>query len=138
MLAIVLSAILLLFQMGGHAAPKEGGLKADIERLADALTKRDLATLRTEISASRIYVDIEGRSGAYLSNSQTVVVLEDFMRTRDALQTRFELITDDGQSGSATGSLRARVRGREVSYKLNLGFILAENRRWLLTRISIK
>src|SRR5947209_17486659 len=125
MLAIVLSIFILMFQ----ASPKTSGLKADIERLADALQMRDLAALRSEISPSRIYVEIEGREGAYLSNSQTVVVLENFMRTRDAIQTRFELITDDGQTGSATGLLDARIRGRPVNYKLNLGFILSENKR---------
>ena len=138
MFAAVLFAVLFLFQSGGKAAPTASGLKADIERLSSALTKRDLATIRSQISDSRIYVEMPGTQKSYLSNSQTVVVLENFMRTRDALQTRFDLVTDDGQSGSATGTLQARMAGRIASYKLNLGFVLSESRRWILTRISIR
>jgi hypothetical protein len=119
-------------------APPTSALRTDIEKLTQALTKRDLTALRAEISSSRIYVEIDGRRGAYLSNSQAVVVLENFMRTRIAIQTRFDLITDDGQSGSATGFLAARIDGRPVNYKLNLGFILSENKKWLMTRLSLK
>jgi hypothetical protein len=132
MLALIISIFLSLL------SPMSSSLKADIEKLSDALTKRDLPTLRSEISSARIFVEIDGREGAYLSNSQTVVVLENFMRSRRAIQTRFDLITDNGQSGSATGILTAKVGGRVLSYKLNLGFILIENKRWVIMRLSIR
>src|SRR4051812_45755290 len=114
--------LVLIFSILLSSLSMSSGLKADIEKLSDALTKRDLATLRAEISPARIFVEIDGRQGAYLSNSQTVVVLENFIRTRRAIQTRFDLITDNGQSGSATGILAAKAEGRSVTYKLNLGF----------------
>jgi hypothetical protein len=132
MLALIVSIFLSLL------SPMSSSLKADIEKLSDALTKRDLPTLRSEISSARIFVEIDGREGAYLSNSQTVVVLENFMRSRRAIQTRFDLITDNGQSGSATGILTAKVGGRVLTYKLNLGFILIENKRWVIMRFSIR
>jgi len=132
MLALIVSIFLSVL------SPMSSGLKADIEKLSGALTKRDLPALRSEISSARIYVELDGREGAYLSNSQTVVVLENFMRSRRAIQTRFDLITDNGQSGSATGILTAKVNGRTLTYKLNLGFILLDNKKWVITRLSIR
>ncbi len=113
-------------------------LRGQIRRLADALNRRDLDTIRAQISPSRIYVEIADRTGAYLSNSQTLVVIESFIRSQTSIASAFDFVTDDGQNGSASGTLLTRKAGHSASYKLNFGFTKNGYNVWLLTRISIK
>ena len=113
-------------------------LRDQIRRLADALNRRDLDTIRAQISSSRIYVEIADRTGAYLSNSQTLVVIESFIRSQTSIASAFDFVTDDGQNGSASGTLLTRKAGHSTSYKLNFGFTKNGYNVWLLTRISIK
>ena len=113
-------------------------LSNQIQKLKDALNKRDIESLRAQISPSRIYVEIAQKPGAYLSNSQTAMVMESFIRTRSAISSVFDFITDDGETGSASGTLSATESGRQVSYRLNFGFILSSAGTWLLNRISMK
>ena len=118
--------------------PSDEKLRAQIHRLTDAIVRRDLDVLRSQISPDRIYVEISERTGAYLTNTQTVAVIESFLRTRTAVNCSFEFVSDDGHTGSAAGTLSARKEGRSVSYKLNFGFTKNEKGIWLLTRISMR
>jgi hypothetical protein len=118
-------------------------LRDQIGKLADALNQRDLKTVRSQISPFRIYVEIADRPGAYLSNSQTLVVMESFIRSQTSISCVFDFVNDDGFSGSASGTLVAWKNGRSISYKLNFEFTKSEATSgdrpyWLLTRIGIK
>ena len=122
-----------------------GTLRDQIGKLADALNRRDLKVIRSQIGSSRIYVEMTDRPGAYLSNNQTLVVLESFIRSQTSISSVFDFVNDDGLTGSASGTLVAWKDGRSVSYKLNFGFTKSENAiwtsdhpYWLLTRISMK
>ncbi len=113
-------------------------LREQLQKLTDAFSRRDLETIRSQISPDRIFVEIADRAGAYLTNSQTAAVIESFLRTRTAVNCSFEFVSDDGKTGSAAGVLNARSNGRSLSYKLNFGFAKNEKGVWLLTRISMR
>jgi hypothetical protein len=108
-----------------------------VQRLADALNHRDLAAIRAQIHPSRIYVEVDNKS-AYLSHSQTLVVMETFFKSRSSVTSTFDFVSDDGVTGSASGSLAARKDGKAVRYRLNFGFSRNESGAWLLTRISMR
>ena len=134
-------SVVLLFASFGFSSPaviNSGTLRDEIHKLADALNHRDLAAIRTQISPSRIFVEIADRPGAYLTSSQTVVVMESFIRTRTSISSSFDFVNDDGFEGSASGTLAARKDGLPVSYKLNFGFTKDSKGKWLLTKISMK
>lgn len=114
------------------------GLKEQVKKLTEALNKRDLEVIKSQIAPSRIYVEVSDRAGAYLSNSQTLVVMETFLRSRTAINAAFEFISDDGVIGSASGSLTARKDGRIIRYKLNFGFVKQDKGAWHLNRISMR
>jgi len=113
-------------------------LRDQIRKLSEAINKRDLETIRTLISPSRIFVEIGSKQGTYMSSSQTVAVVESFIRSRSAISTSFDFVTDDGQTGSASGMLSAVESGRAVSYRLNFSFLRGANREWLLSKITMK
>jgi hypothetical protein len=114
------------------------GLKEQVKKLTEALNKRDLEVIKAQIAPSRIYVEVSDRAGAYLSNSQTLVVMETFLRSRTAVNAAFEFISDDGVIGSASGTLTARKDGRIIRYKLNFGFVKQDKGSWHLNRISMR
>lgn len=114
------------------------GLKEQVKKLTEALNKRDLEVIKSQIAPSRIYVEVSDRAGAYLSNSQTLVVMETFLRSRTAVNAAFEFISDDGVIGSASGTLTARKDGRIIRYKLNFGFVKQDKGAWHLNRISMR
>ena len=116
----------------------EGPLRAQIERLFQALNKRDLETIKSQISPQRIYVEVSDKMGAYLTNSQTLAVMESFLRSHTALSAKFEFDSSDGGNGSASGSLTARKDGKTLTYRLNFGFTRNQRGAWLLTRISMR
>ena len=112
-------------------------LREQVRRLADALNHRDLAAIRAQIHPTRIYVEVDDKS-AFLSHSQTLVVMETFFKSRSSVTTTFDFVSDDGVTGSASGTLSARKDGRAVRYRLNFGFTKNDGGSWLLTRISMK
>ncbi|HET6511028.1 MAG TPA: hypothetical protein VFH43_02465 [Candidatus Kapabacteria bacterium] len=114
------------------------GLKEQVKKLTEALNKRDLDVIKSQIAPSRIYVEVSDKAGAYLSNSQTLVVMETFLRSRTAVNAAFEFISDDGVIGSASGSLTARKDGRLIRYRLNFGFVKQDKGSWHLNRISMR
>ncbi len=114
------------------------GLKQQVKKLTEALNKRDLEVIKAQIAPSRIYVEVSDRAGAYLSNSQTLVVMETFLRSRTAVNAAFEFVSDDGVIGSASGTLTARKDGRIIRYKLNFGFVKQDKGSWHLNRISMR
>jgi hypothetical protein len=114
------------------------GLKEQVKKLTEALNKRDLDVIKAQIAPSRIYVEVSDKAGAYLSNSQTLVVMETFLRSRTAVNAAFEFISDDGVIGSASGTLTARKDGRLIRYKLNFGFVKQDKGSWHLNRISMR
>ncbi|HET6511645.1 MAG TPA: hypothetical protein VFH43_05600 [Candidatus Kapabacteria bacterium] len=125
------------------AAPKallqtNSSLKDQVKRLTEALNKRDLDVIKAQIAPSRIYVEVSDKAGAYLSNSQTLVVMETFLRSRTAVNAAFEFVSDDGVIGSASGTLTARKDGRLIRYKLNFGFVKQTKGGWHLNRISMR
>lgn len=103
-----------------------------------ALNHRDLETIKTQISPTRIYVEIANKAGAYLSNSQTLAVMESFLRSHSSLSAKFEFDNAEGTSGSASGTLTAQRDGHTLTYKLNFGFTRNDAGIWLLTRISMR
>jgi hypothetical protein len=113
-------------------------LKDQVKQLTEALNKRDLDVIKSQIAPSRIYVEVSDRAGAYLSNSQTLVVMETFLRSRTAVNAAFEFVSDDGVIGSASGSLTARKDGRIIRYRLNFGFVKQTRGNWQLNRISMR
>lgn len=121
-----------------QVSKSNGKLKDQVKRLATALNKRDVEAIRSQIAPSRIYVEVANKAGAYLSNSQTLVVMESFLRTRTTVNTAFEFVSDDGHIGSAAGSLTARKDGKLVRYRLNFGFIKTAKGDWQLSRISMR
>jgi hypothetical protein len=114
------------------------GLKEQVKKLTEALNKRDLEVIKAQIAPSRIYVEVSDKAGAYLSNSQTLVVMETFLRSRTAVNAAFEFVSDDGVIGSASGTLTARKDGRIIRYKLNFGFVKQDKGAWHLNRISMR
>jgi hypothetical protein len=116
----------------------DGRLKEQVKRLAEALNKRDLEVIKSQIAPSRIYVEVSDKAGAYLSSSQTLVFMETFLRSRNAVNAVFEFVSDDGVIGSASGSLTARKDGRLIRYKLNFGFTKSAKGDWQLNRISMR
>ncbi len=113
-------------------------LRTQIQKLIVALNKRDLDSVRSQISPSRVFVEITTKPGAYLSNSQTILVMESFIRTRTGISSVFDFVSDDGRFGSASGTMTATEGGRRVSYRLDFGFVLSGGGSWLLSRISIR
>ena len=120
------------------AQATEGPLKQRILDLFAALNHRDLDAIKSQISPTRIYVEIMDKAGAYLTNSQTLAVLESFMRSHTSMNAKFEFDSADGDSGSASGMLTARRDGHTLSYRLNFGFTRNPRGAWLLTRISMR
>lgn len=120
------------------AYQSDGKLKEQVKKLSDALNKRDLDAIKAQIAPSRIYVEVGDKTGAYLSSSQTLVVMETFLRSRTAVNSIFEFVSDDGVIGTASGSLTARKEGRLIRYKLNFGFTKSSKGDWLLNRISMR
>jgi hypothetical protein len=116
----------------------DGPLKQQINLLFAALNHRDLETIKTQISPTRIYVEISDKTGAYLTNSQTLAVMESFLRSHTSLSAKFEFDSTDGDNGSASGLLTARRDGRTFTYRLNFGFTRNLRGSWLLTRISMR
>lgn len=112
-------------------------LRQQVQKLADALNHRDLAAIRAQIHPSRIFVEVDNKS-AYLSHSQTLVVMETFFKVRSSVTSTFDFVSDDGVTGSASGSLAARKDGKAVRYRLNFGFTRSDAGAWLLTRISMR
>jgi hypothetical protein len=113
-------------------------LRDQVKRLAEALNKRDLNVIRSLIAPSRIYVEVAGKEGAYLSKSQTLVVMESFLRTRSSLNAIFDFVSDDGAAGSASGFLSARKDGKLVRYRLSFGFVKTARAEWYLNRITMR
>lgn len=113
-------------------------LKGQVKRLAEALNKRDLDVIRSQIAPSRIYVEVAGKEGAFLSKSQTLVVMESFLRTRSALNAVFDFVSDDGNAGSASGFLTARKDGKLIRYRLSFGFVKTGHAEWYLNRITMR
>jgi hypothetical protein len=118
-------------------SPSDNKLREQVERLTDALNHRDLAAIRAQIHPTRIYVEVDNKA-AYLSHSQTLVVMETFFKTRTSVTSTFDFVSDDGITGSASGTLSARKDGRSVRYHLNFGFTRTDAGAWLLTRISMR
>jgi hypothetical protein len=116
----------------------ERTLQNEISRLFEALNHRDLETIKSQISPSRIYVEISDKTGAYLTNSQTLAVMESFLRSHNSLSAKFEFDNSDGENGSASGTLTASRDGHTIAYKLNFGFTKNPHGNWLLTRISMR
>ncbi len=114
------------------------GLREQITKLFAALNKRDLEAIKAQISPNRIFVEISDKAGAYLSNSQTLAVMESFLRSHTAVSAKFEFDSKEGTNGSASGALTARKDGRTFTYRLNFGFVLNDKGNWLLTRISMR
>lgn len=113
-------------------------LKDQIAKLSLAINHRDLEAIRTQFGASRIYVEIADKAGAYLSGNQALVVIESFLQARSAINSNFEFVSENGTNGSASGSLAARKDGRVVTYKLNFGFTKGGDGRWMLSRVSMR
>ena len=148
-LAIALLAVLAAsFHYEAAAEPRvatpkallqtNSSLKDQVKKLTEALNKRDLDVIKAQIAPSRIYVEVSDKAGAYLSNSQTLVVMETFLRSRTAVNAAFDFVSDDGVIGSASGSLTARKDGRLIRYKLNFGFVKQNKGGWHLNRISMR
>ncbi len=116
----------------------DGPLKQQIELLFAALNHRDLGAIKSQISPTRIYVEISDKTGAYLTNSQTLAVMEAFLRSHSSLSAKFEFDSTEGDNGSASGLLTARRDGRTYTYRLNFGFTKSLRGSWLLTRISMR
>ncbi|MEO6940348.1 MAG: hypothetical protein ABI444_09460 [Candidatus Kapaibacterium sp.] len=114
------------------------GLREQITKLFTALNKRDLEAIKSQISPNRIFVEISDKAGAYLSNSQTLAVMEAFLRSHTSVSAKFEFDSKEGPNGSASGALTARKDGRTFTYRLNFGFVLNDKGNWLLTRISMR
>jgi ketosteroid isomerase-like protein len=112
-------------------------LRQQVQKLADALNHRDLAAIRAQIHPTRIYVEVDDKA-AYLSHSQTLVVMETFFKNRSSVTSTFDFVSDDGVTGSASGTLSARKDGKPVRYRLNFGFTKNDAGAWLLTRISMR
>ncbi len=138
MLSLHVSLALLLSTLLTAPQPAKGSLAQEVHKLTEAINRRDLNALKAEVSPSRIYVEIADKPGAYLTSSQTVVVMESFMQNRTSLNSSFEFVTDDGERGSASGQLAARYDGRPVTYRLNFGFLKNDQGKWQLTKISMK
>ena len=110
---------------GFRPEQKDSKLKEQIARLSSALNRRNLEEIKAQIGANRIYVEIADKAGAYLSSNQALVVMESFLRSRSAVTSNFEFVSENGSNGSASGSLTAQKEGRIVSYKMNFGFTKA-------------
>ncbi|GEM_PF-3587503 len=138
----MLALFAFYFFLGSSAVLAPGApavsLRDEIKKLADAMNRRDLEALRSEITASRIYVELTDRPGAYLTSSQTAIVMQSFLESRTSISSTFDLITDDGERGSASGHLAARKDGQPVNYRLNFGFLKNDEGKWVLTKISIE
>ena len=113
-------------------------LQVQIHTLFAALNHRDLNVIKSQISPSRIYVEISDKTGAYLTNGQTLAVLESFLRSHTSLSAKLEFDNTDGDNGSASGTLTARRNSRIFTYRLNFGFTKNDRGTWLLTRISMR
>ncbi len=138
MFSWLLSVLLLFSPLLAAPQPAKGSLREEVKKLSEAINHRDLDALKSTVSPSRIFVEISDRPGAYLTSSQTVVVMESFMQSHGSLNSTFELVTDDGERGSAAGQLSARLSGRPVTYRLNFGFLKNDHGKWQLTKISMK
>ncbi len=124
--------------VNGLSESTDGLLKQRIAQLFAALNHRDLEAIKSQISPSRIYVEISDKTGAYLTNSQTLAVMESFLRSHTSLSAKFEFDSSEGDNGSASGLLTARRDGRTFTYRLNFGFTRNVRGSWLLTRISMR
>ena len=124
--------------LDGITQATDGLLKQRITQLFAALNHRDLESIKTQISPTRIYVEISDKTGAYLTNSQTLAVMESFLHSHTSLSAKFEFDSSDGDNGSASGLLTARRDGRTFTYRLNFGFTRNIRGSWLLTRISMR
>jgi hypothetical protein len=113
-------------------------LQTQIHNLFEALNHRDLNAIKSQISPTRIYVEISDKTGAYLTNSQTLAVLESFLRSHTSLSAKLEFDNTDGENGSASGTLTARRNSRIFTYRLNFGFTKNDRGIWMLTRISMR
>jgi len=101
------------------------------------LSGRNLDSLRLFIDPNRIYVEITPKEGAFLSASQTLVVVESFFQLHSAISFSYGLIKEKGNTGIALGTLVVSENGRSAPYKVSFGFQKNGQSKWILSRISI-
>ena len=113
-------------------------LSDHIKRFTSVLSHRNLDSLRLLMDPVRIYVEIAPKTGVYLSQSQTLGVIESLFTSKSPVSFSYILIKEEGKTGIAIGTLVLIEAGRNVPHKTSFGFQKDNKGGWTLSRIIIR
>ncbi len=140
----IMSAAVLLFIFISLASSSlfsqkisKTSLTTEIKHIQGLLASRSLDSLKNIFSEARIFVDVDNVSNTYLSQSQTLRVVSDFITQHSPLGLSIITTKEFAISGIALGGVKS-FRGEKPSFKLTLGFLLSKKGSWLINRISIR
>ena len=138
LIRVFLFYVLLFFFFSGNSVVHSETLTEHLKRFTSVLSTRNLDSLRFLIDPNRIYVEIAPKSGAFLSPSQTLAVIESFFCSQLPISFSYLLVKEEGKTGIALGTLVVVEGNRNISHKVNFGFQKDNRDHWLLGRISIR
>ena len=132
----ITSASQMAEKMRGDAEREARLIINDANQKAELITRDAKDSLKKVFAESRIFVDMQNVSNTYLSQSQTLTVVSDFIAQYSPLGLSNVTTKDFGTTGIALGGIKS-FRGGKPSFKLTLGFTFSK-KGWLINRISIR
>jgi hypothetical protein len=115
--------------------PYEESYRSTLDGIGNGLSSGKIASFFNMFGA-QIYLNLPNGVSAYYSSNQAYYVIQDFLKTHQALSLNLNDIHKDDDNVYAMGTYYTLVRGRRESSQIYISLKLCGN-KWQITQITI-